>query len=74
MKGDAEANHLMEWIYTISGGAYTVLFLQRATRDELLALLYMATGLLPGDKPPTPRGGKQLSALLCVPKPLMPGS
>ena len=37
----------------LSDGAYTVLYLQRASRDEILSLLYMATALMPTDKPPT---------------------
>ena len=49
----AQNNHVMDWLYHLAPANLTRVALNRMTREQLLAYLYVCTGLMPSDRLPS---------------------
>ena len=45
--------HLQDWLHAIAPKFFTVIMVGRLDRNQLLSYLYLLTGLLPSDRPPS---------------------
>ena len=45
--------HLCEWLQAMAPDVFTLVFTSRLSRDAVLAYIFVGTGLLPHDRPPS---------------------
>ena len=61
-----EAGHLADWLQQILPETFTLVFVNRLSRDEVLAFVFITTGLSPHDRIPSQLVGTSASCLGCL--------
>ena len=53
---EAKTGHVCDWLHNILPSFFTLVFVNKLSRDECLAYLYITTGLSPTDRLPSRLG------------------
>ncbi|OLP93892.1 hypothetical protein AK812_SmicGene24164 [Symbiodinium microadriaticum] len=62
----AKTGHLADWLHHILPDTFNVVYCNRLSRDEVLAFVYIATGLSPQDRVPSPLAWSYFVYGICV--------